>query len=59
MFARAVVMQLLPKSASDFTVTVENEVIPLLRKQKGFCDVVTFIADDHLEIVANSFWDTR
>jgi heme-degrading monooxygenase HmoA len=59
MFTRTVVMQLKPDSAAQFTRTIENEVIPVLRKQKGFRDVITFIADDHSEAVANSFWDTR
>jgi hypothetical protein len=59
MFARTVVMQLRPDSAAEFTRTIENEVIPVLRKQKGFRDLITFIADDHSEAVVNSFWDTR
>jgi hypothetical protein len=29
-------MQLKPNNVKEFTRTIENEIIPLLRKQKGF-----------------------
>ena len=59
MFTRHVIMQLKANSASDFTRTIEREVLPMLRKQKGFRDEITFISTDNSEAVANSFWDTR
>jgi hypothetical protein len=33
--------------------------LPILRKQKGFRDEVTFIAPDRSEAIAISFWDTK
>jgi len=36
MFTRHVIMQLKPNTASEFTHIIEREVLPLLRKQKGF-----------------------
>ena len=59
MFTRHVIMQLKANSASEFTRTIESEVLPMLRKQKGFRDEITFISTDNSEAVANSFWDTK
>jgi len=36
MFARNVHLQLKPNSATQFTQTLEKDVLPLLRKQPGF-----------------------
>lgn len=38
MFARRVSMHLKPNSAAEFTRRLETDIIPLLRKQKGFQD---------------------
>jgi len=59
MFTRHVVMQLKPKTAPEFTRLIEKEVIPMLRKQKGFLDEITFISPDLTEAVGNSFWETK
>jgi heme-degrading monooxygenase HmoA len=59
MFTRHVIMQLKANAASDFTRTMEKEVLPMLRKQKGFRDEITFISTDDSEAIANSFWDTK
>ncbi|MGH9855720.1 MAG: antibiotic biosynthesis monooxygenase family protein [Blastocatellia bacterium] len=52
-------MKLKANSAAEFTRVIENEIIPLLRKQKGFRDEITFVAPERAEAVANSFWDTK
>ena len=36
MFARHVSMQLKPNTRAEFAQTIENEILPLLRKQHGF-----------------------
>jgi hypothetical protein len=36
MFARNVSINLRPNTLSDFLKTMENEIVPLLRTQKGF-----------------------
>jgi heme-degrading monooxygenase HmoA len=59
MFTRHVIMQLKPNAASEFTRTIEREVLPLLRKQKGFRDEITFLSTDNSEAIAESFWDTK
>jgi heme-degrading monooxygenase HmoA len=52
-------LKLKANSASEFTRTLENEVIPVLRKQKGFKDEVTLVAPERNEAVAISFWDRK
>ena len=59
MIARNVSLHLKPNSVAEFTRTLENEVIPLLRKQKGFQDEITFVAPGGLEAVGISLWDER
>jgi len=59
MFARHVALRLKPKTAPEFTRLVEREIIPMLRKQKGFLDEITFISPDLSEAVGNSFWATK
>jgi hypothetical protein len=59
MFARRLSVQLKPNKLAEFTKTVENEIIPLLRKQQGFSDEITFAAPDGVEVMAISLWDTQ
>jgi heme-degrading monooxygenase HmoA len=59
MYARNVRMQLKANSTAQFTQTLEKEVIPLLRKQDGFQDEVTFIVPGGAEAVAISFWQSK
>ncbi len=59
MFTRHVIMKLKPNTAAEFTDVVESKIIPLLRKQKGFRDEITFVALDRSEAIAISFWDTK
>jgi len=59
MFARTVRMQLKPNSVPEFTLTIEKEIIPLLRKQQGFKDEITFLPSDGKEAVAISLWEQK
>ena len=59
MFARRVSMQLKPGSQSQFTQTVEREIIPMLRNQSGFRDEITFVAPEGRAAFAISLWDSR
>jgi len=59
MFGRQVTLKLKANSATELTRLIDNEIIPMLRKQKGFRGETTFIAPERLEAVANSFWDTK
>jgi hypothetical protein len=59
MFARSVSMQLKLNSVAEFTQTLDKEVISLLRKQKGFKDEITLVAQDGKEVIAISVWDLK
>ena len=59
MFARIVSMRLKPNMAAEFSQTIEKKILPVLRKQKGFRDEITFIAPGGMEAVGISFWDAR
>jgi hypothetical protein len=59
MFARSVSIRLRPNSTAEFTQTIEKEVLPLLRKQKGFEDELTFVVSGGGEAVATSLWDRK
>jgi len=59
MFGRQVTLKLKTNSATELTRIAETEILPILRKQKGFRDETTFIAPERLEAIANSFWDTK
>jgi hypothetical protein len=57
MFARKVHMHLRPNSVAEFTQRLEKDVLPLLRKQKGFQDEITFVAQGGGEAFGISLWD--
>ena len=57
MFARKVYMHLKPNSVVEFIRRIEREILPLLRKQKGFQDEITFVAQGGAEAFGISLWD--
>ncbi len=59
MYARNVTLHLKADKAADFTRTLENDVLPMLRKQPGFKDEITFLATDGNEALAISLWDKK
>ena len=59
MFARNVTLHLKANTAPEFTRTLETDVLPLLRKQNGFKDEITFVAPDGAEAIAISLWDRK
>ena len=59
MYARNVMIHLKPNSVSEFTRKFETDVLPLLRKQSGFTDEITFLAEDGRDAVAISLWDRK
>ncbi len=59
MFARNVSLRLKPNTVSEFTRIFDQEVIPMLRKQSGFRDEITFAVPEGLDVVAISVWDTK
>jgi hypothetical protein len=59
MFARRVSMQLKPNSVAEFTQRIEKDILPLLRKQTGFKDEITFIGSDETKASGISLWDNK
>jgi|SRR5579863_6814844 len=59
MFARNVSIHLKPNSVAEFTRTLDQEIIPLLRKQKGFQDEITLVTSNGTEAVGISLWDQK
>ena len=57
MFARRIYMHLKPNSVAEFTQRLEKDVLPLLRKQKGFQDEITFVGQGGTEAFGISLWD--
>jgi phage terminase large subunit GpA-like protein len=45
--------------AAEFSQTLENEVLPLLRKQKGFKGEITLSNPGNLERISISLWDNK
>jgi heme-degrading monooxygenase HmoA len=59
MYARRVSMHLKPNKAAEFTQKLEKEIIPLLQKQRGFKDEITFFGPDRTEAFGISLWDSK
>jgi hypothetical protein len=59
MYARNISIHLKPSMLNDFNTTFEQEVLPMLRKQKGFKDEITFSVPSSNDVIAISLWDTK
>ena len=59
MFARSISMRLKPNSVAAFNKTLENEVLPLLQKQKGFQDELVLVSSNGTDAVGISVWDQK
>ena len=57
MYGRTVTFQLKPNSFTEFTRHQEAEIVPILRKHKGFQDVVTLVTPDKKQVQSISLWD--
>jgi anti-sigma B factor antagonist len=59
MFTRRVILEIKPGSAAEVGRIVADEVVPLMRRQKGMRHDDTFISPELSEVVLNSYWDTQ
>jgi hypothetical protein len=59
MYARSVSFHLKPGRATEFTQLIDKDIIPVLRKQKGFQDELTFVAPGGADAVGISVWDLK
>ena len=59
MFSRHVSIHLKSNMLSDYNRSFENDILPLLRKQKGFKDEITLSNPGSLDVVAISLWENK
>jgi hypothetical protein len=59
MFARNVSIHLKSNMLSDYTRTFEKDILPLLRKQNGFRDEITFAGPGGVDVTAISLWENK
>ena len=59
MFARQVSFRLKSNMVSDYTETFEAEILPLLRKQKGFKDEISLSNPGSPDAIAISLWENK
>lgn len=59
MYARFVTLTLKSNRLNEFTETFNKQILPLLSKQTGFKDVITFAGPSGTEIRAISLWDKK
>jgi hypothetical protein len=59
MFARNVSFRLKPNTHSDFTRTLESQILPLLHKQKGFKEEITLCNPNSVDGVSISLWESK
>ena len=57
MFARRISMRLKPNRVAQFTEKEEKEVIPVIRQQKGFRDLMAFVSPSGAEAFVITLWD--
>jgi hypothetical protein len=59
MFARNVSLHLKSNMLSDYTRTFEKDILPLLRRQNGFKDEITFAGPGGVDVTAISLWENK
>lgn len=59
MFIRQLKAHYKPEKFELFNKRMEKEVIPMLQKQKGFRDELSFFDKDKNEAFSMSFWDSK
>jgi heme-degrading monooxygenase HmoA len=60
MFTRIVEIHTKTGKAKEFSTTLKEKVLPILKKQSGFVDEITLISNTEPErILALSFWDSE
>ena len=59
MYARNVSFRLKSNMQSDYIKTFEDQVLPLLRKQKGFKDDITLCNPNSQDAVSISLWENK
>ena len=59
MYARNVSLRIKPGKLTEFNRALDQEVLPILRRQAGFREQITFAMPGDVEITAISLWDSK
>ena len=60
MFTRIVELTTKPGKNEQLSATINDRVLPILKKQKGFVDEMVLVSDkEDNRVVGISFWNTR
>ena len=59
MHARHVSYALAPDRGEDFIKALERDILPLLQRQNGFTDLITFVSPDGKTSIAISLWERK
>lgn len=57
MLVRKVSARLKPNSLEKFALLMEHEILPWLREQEGFLDLITLSVPGSMEVATLTFWD--
>ena len=60
MFTRIVELATKPGKNEQLSATINDKVLPMLKRQKGFVDEMVFVSDkEDNRVLALSFWNTK
>ena len=60
MFTRVVELKTKSGKSKELTNTINEKVVPILKKQRGFLDEIVLVSDNETDhVLGISFWDTR
>jgi len=59
MFARHITVQLKRNVEKEFPIAFEKEILPILRRQKGFLEEMLLVTPFKNEAVAISLWEEK
>ncbi len=59
MYSRYLTVRIKNNMVREFPYAFEKEILPLLRKQKGFLDELILVAPGKTEAIAISLWETK
>ena len=60
MFTRIVELTTKPGKNRQLADTIDDKVLPILKKQKGFVDETVFVSDkEDNRVLARGFWNTK
>jgi quinol monooxygenase YgiN len=59
MYSRHVTCQLKPITREELTQLFDREILPVLQKQNGFNEEITFVDPDGKQVLAISMWESK